>query len=106
MSRHNRRRTRGGSKLAFCEDTRDDTEVRSLPADKAAMTPYTRPTELTAKHWHNRYVAWQVRDEQGRDERARVEAEQQRICGGEVGDDVGLCYQMMEYFSSLDYIEP
>ncbi len=51
-------------------------------------------------------MAWQLRDKQYREEKARIEAEQRRICGGEAGDDVGLCYRMMEYFTSLDYINP
>jgi len=106
MSRHNRRRTRGGSKLASCVYTRDEIEAQSLLADKPAVAPYTRQIELTTKHWHNRYMTWQLRDKQQREEKASIEAEQRRICGGEAGDDVGLCYRMMEYFTSLDYINP
>jgi hypothetical protein len=106
MSRHNRRRTRGGSKLASCLYTRDEIESPSLPTDIPPVAPHTRQTKLTADHWHNRYMAWQLRDKQYREEKARIEAEQRRICGGEAGDDVGLCYRMMEYFTSLDYINP
>lgn len=34
-----------------------------------------------------------------------LEAEQYRLFGGEPGDDVGLCYRMLEYFGGLDYID-
>jgi hypothetical protein len=35
-----------------------------------------------------------------------LETEQYRLFGGEPGDDVGLCYRMLEYFGGLDYIDP
>lgn len=34
-----------------------------------------------------------------------IEAEQCRLFGGEPGDDVSLCYRMLEYFGQLDYID-
>lgn len=39
-----------------------------------------------------------------RDRPLRSETEQCRLFGGEPGDDVGLCYRMLEYFGGLDYI--
>ena len=33
-----------------------------------------------------------------------IEADQYRLFGGEPGDDVSLCYRMLEYFDGLDYI--
>lgn len=38
-------------------------------------------------------------------ETSHIEAEQCRLFGGEPGDDVGLCYRMLEYFGGLDYID-
>jgi len=106
MSRHNRRRTRGGSKFASSLHPRDYIEAPSLLVDKSPLAHYTRQADLTAKHWHNRYTAWQNRDKRQREEKDEIEAEQRRIFGGEVGDDVSLCYRMLEYFGGLDYIEP
>lgn len=49
-------------------------------------------------------MTWQRRERTPRFESARLEAEQYRLFGGEPGDDVGLCYRMLEYFDGLDYI--
>ncbi len=105
MSRHNRRRSRGGSKFATSQYTRDDFEVHSILPAEAPAAPHTRQADLTARHWHNRYLAWQRRDQRQREEKAKIEAERQRKFGGEPGDDDSLCYRMMEYFEGLDYIE-
>ncbi|OAX77591.1 hypothetical protein ACJ72_08109 [Emergomyces africanus] len=43
--------------------------------------------------------AWQIQDA------ARLEADRFRLFGGEPGDDVALCYRMLEYFGRLDYID-
>lgn len=59
----------------------------------------------SAQRWHNRYTAWQSREEKQRQEAAKIEAEQCRLFGGEPGDDVALCYRMLEYFGGLDYID-
>ena len=34
-----------------------------------------------------------------------LEADQIKIFGGEPGDDVGLCYRMLEVFNGLDFID-
>lgn len=60
----------------------------------------TIPT-YPAPIWHIGYAAWPQRER-----RLQLEAEQFRLFGGEPGDDVGLCYRMLEYFGGLDYINP
>ncbi|MCJ1482906.1 hypothetical protein MMC06_003072 [Schaereria dolodes] len=133
MSRHNRRRTRGHtpkSALSF-----SSSSELSFPNSSSSCTPYTyissnalnsnnngnsitsalqrghqarQRTDLTVRHWHNRYLAWQSRERGQREERAKLEAERRRIFGGEEGDeedDEGLCGAMMEYFGGLDFIE-
>jgi len=79
-------------------------------SNKRAIVPqYNRLSDLTAQHWHNRYISWQSRERQQRQEQeaaAKLEADQCRLFGGEPGDDVSLCYKMLEYFGRLDYIDP
>jgi len=63
---------------------------------------------LSARHWHNRYLAWQARERKQREERERLKAEQKRIFGGDSqdGDDEdGLCCRMMDFFVAMDYLE-
>ena len=64
--------------------------------------------DLTARHWHNRYIAWQARERRQKEEQERLRQEQRRIFGGDSqdGDEAeGLCPVMMEYFDGLDYLE-
>jgi hypothetical protein len=60
---------------------------------------------VSAQGWQNQYTAWQIYEETQRREAAKIEAEQCRLFGGEPGDDVALCYRMLEYFGGLDYID-
>ncbi|KAI9741776.1 MAG: hypothetical protein M1834_000162 [Cirrosporium novae-zelandiae] len=62
-------------------------------------------SKLTAKHPYQRYQS--LPDQRPKQQRGvdALEAEQQRIFGGEPGDDVGLCRRMLDYFDTLDYIE-
>jgi len=106
MSRHNRRRTRGGHKAHNAPNTNselpsnfkaDFTEMRlSAPA----LQIFTRRGDVSAKMWHNRYTAWQTREKRQREER-------KRIFGGESdeNDEDDICSKMMEYFNGLDYID-
>ena len=111
MSRHNRRRVRGG-KISRSAFQRDDFQLPSLDPQASLsfappLQPRTHKADLTAKHWQNRYIAWQNRDKKQKEERQRLKEDQKRIFGGESdeGDDEGLCVKMMEYFSGLDYVE-
>jgi hypothetical protein len=51
-------------------------------------------------------LSWLDREHALKPEAAMLENEQYRVFGGEPGDDVGLCYRMLEYFGGLDYIDP
>lgn len=60
-----------------------------------------RRNDLSAKHWHNKYAAWQVREKRQAEERERLEAEKMRIFGGNMleGDDDGCaqgCWSILE----------
>jgi hypothetical protein len=58
---------------------------------------------IASRHWHNRYTAWQNREIAQKQEAAKIEAEQIRLFGGFPGDDVGLCYKMMEVFDAIGF---
>lgn len=115
MSRHNRRRTRGSHKAQHSSFLQ--YESNALPSlcavdspndPKLSVPKHPRRNDLSARHWHNRYLAWQVRERRQREEREKLRAEQKRIFGGDSqdGDDEeGLCVRMMDYFVGLDYLE-
>ena len=54
---------------------------------------------------HNLYNAWQNRTQGQVEEAANREREQIKLFGGVPGDDVGLCFRMLEYFGGLDFID-
>jgi len=60
---------------------------------------------LSAKQWLNRSMACQNREQKLLQDVVMIEADQYRLFGGEPGDDVSLCYRMLEFFGGLDYIE-
>jgi hypothetical protein len=114
--RHNRRRTRKprSSKL---------NNHSSLPNRETSYPTITHCGYLTVLPANNfptfsirgyvsvppeqrpsRYVAWQNQECKEQDALS-IEAEQCRLFGGEPGDDMDLCYSMLEYFTGLDYID-
>jgi hypothetical protein len=54
---------------------------------------------------HSLYNAWPNRTQQQVEEAANREREQIKLFGGVPGDDVGLCFRMLEYFGGLDFID-
>ena len=102
MSRHNRRRTRGGHKASpsiQCNafEPRSST-VPSVPP---------RRCDLSAKYCHDRHHAWHTRSRKPKEEIERLQEERKRIFGGDGDDreDDGLCWRMMDYFKRLNYLE-
>ena len=95
--RHNRRRTR----------------LRSRNRSIVPVEPSTPPLcfcdpipTYPAPTWHHGYAAWGERERRLQVEEAdKLETEQCRLFGGVPGDDVNLCYRMLEYFGGLDYID-
>ena len=113
MSRHNRRRTRGGHKMSGLSDRAQAFPVTHSPVAVPAPPPpktlsdignSVRRDTLSARHWHNRYMVWQIHEQRQQEESATMEAEKRRIFGDMDGDDEGLCVKMMEYFGGLDFI--
>ncbi|OJJ45594.1 hypothetical protein ASPZODRAFT_133443 [Penicilliopsis zonata CBS 506.65] len=90
--RHNRRKTRPRSRNSSIQQLDLNHRAESIPSP-------------CAPSWHLQGLSgWQPAEEPV-SLRLRVEAEQCRLFGGEPGDDVGLCYRMLEYFGRLDYID-
>ncbi|MCJ1444358.1 MAG: hypothetical protein MMC23_004860 [Stictis urceolatum] len=79
-----------------------DLSPPNLEAPKMLATR----NNISARHWHNRYMAWQTRERRQREESACLEAEKKRIFGEDdgSGEDEGLCVKMLEYFDGLDFI--
>ncbi|KAL8733145.1 MAG: hypothetical protein Q9166_002337 [cf. Caloplaca sp. 2 TL-2023] len=117
MSRHNRRRTRASyrnavalSQSAAFEHPDLGSAITRFETRQIAPINQTRGgtkrNELPARHWHNRYMAWQSRERRQREEQEKLLTDQRRIFGGENGeeDEEGLCSNMLEYFAGLDFI--
>ncbi|KIW11292.1 hypothetical protein PV08_10592 [Exophiala spinifera] len=123
--KHNRRRIRPRNRNNILQLTWDITEYTPSSLQSSATYPSTfpRPTptqptqpalpltlrnsgaSLTSKNWHNRYVAWQNRDMAQKREAIKLEDEQIKLFGGEPGDDVALCYKMLEVFAGMKWID-
>ena len=80
------------------------TDIR--PSAPSLQT-FIRRGDVPAKHWHNRYIAWQNREKRQQEERQKLVEERKRIFGGESdeNDEDDICSKMMEYFNGLDYID-
>ncbi|ETI19819.1 hypothetical protein G647_08833 [Cladophialophora carrionii CBS 160.54] len=121
--KHNRRRfrprNRNHSTLNPTFDIPDDLstlyESSIFPSASPSRTGSRQPplpatlrdpnANVTSKHWYNRYTAWQNREKAQKREAATIEAEQIQLFGGEPGDDVDLCYKMMEVFEGMNWID-
>jgi hypothetical protein len=111
--RHNRRRTRPRSRNRlniiasdpppYLPLVQDDSSSVSSPILSPVCALLECDAEPLAPIWHTRFAAWQPRGrEQGVDGFGAVEC---RLFGGKPGDDVNLCYNMLDFFGRLDYID-
>lgn len=78
------------------------TSINLLYLNNLATYARTFIPVLSAKQ---RLMACQNREQKLLQDVVMIEADQYRLFGGEPGDDVSLCYRMLEYFGGLDYIE-
>ncbi|KAL4787496.1 hypothetical protein BJX76DRAFT_354207 [Aspergillus varians] len=106
--RHNRRRTRIRFRNRFVNIDPPPGAILSPTDFCAAPYPYSLDClgNRPASTRHYRGLKWQDREHVLKTQTASMETEQYRLFGGEPGDDVGLCYRMLEYFGGLDYIDP
>jgi len=58
-----------------------------------------------APTWQHGYTAWQIPETAPQLEAGGMEAAHCRLFGGEPGDDLSLCYRMLEFFGGLDFID-
>lgn len=109
MSRHNRRRTRGGhsAPVSYQHDAFELPSSAAPPDSRLPTARRPRRNDLSAKHWHNRYLAWQAKERTQKEEYQKIREERKRIFGGDSndGEDDALCSNMMDYFTTLDYLE-
>lgn len=122
--KHNRRRVRPRARrnkppheldpFSTCDFSTSSTDLSFASFDRQphtasqSSTLFSGATSLVAaRHWQNRYTAWQNRELAQRREAARIEADQIKLFGGEPGeeDDAGLCGKMMEVFEGMEWIE-
>src|SRR3954452_8536109 len=121
--RRNRRRSRPGSrtrnKHEASVDRRAAIEGIELAKDNVLHFPsygrFERPTIERYYDFDQSWLSWKER-EKVEEERKRLEKvaalveEQQRIFGGEIGDEVSLCDAMLgvvvSLFGDIDYIDP
>ncbi|KAJ5519833.1 hypothetical protein N7463_000286 [Penicillium fimorum] len=117
--RHNRRRTRRSNRsipglaqhptlpVAITIQTPQNSFCDFVSADNFPDACISResPAATLAPSWHYGNTAWQTRERSLRFESGGMEEAQCRLFGGEPGDDVSLCYRMLEYFGGLDYID-
>ncbi|KAL8943886.1 MAG: hypothetical protein Q9216_000780 [Gyalolechia sp. 2 TL-2023] len=114
MSRHNRRRNRARHRNSVSSSQPNLFELPDPErTDNRPGTTQVLPiilnqgkakrNDLSTRH---RYMAWQARERQQKEERERLLIEQQRIFGGEAGeeDDHGLCSNMIDYFVGLEFL--
>jgi ABC-type Fe3+-citrate transport system substrate-binding protein len=74
------------------------TTTDSLFVDPDQMVKATNRSQNLHTYWQPR-TTWQL------EEAAKLECERIKLFGGVPGDDVGLCYRMLEYFGGLDFID-
>ncbi|KAJ5365666.1 hypothetical protein N7517_008552 [Penicillium concentricum] len=114
--RHNRRRTRRSNRSITSLAQHPTLPVATIrtpqnsfcnlvSADNSPDACISQSPATLAPSWHYGDTAWQTRDRPLRLESGGMEEAQCRLFGGEPGDDVSLCYRMLEYFGGLDYID-
>lgn len=120
--KRNRRRERPGSrtrrthyrKEGLHVDFAEDVDL-ALSSSKLPPFDYTKPSPLRRQTFDQSWQRWKAREAEEKaavvqKENHELLAEQHRLFGGEVNDDVSLCKSMLSVvlflFGDIDYIDP
>ena len=114
--KHNRRRTRPRYRIPpnDLHHAKPELSISTSPGQASSYQPFVTPrtialldrmTLVPAQSWHNRSMSCDIREHRQHHATSKLELEQCRLFGGEPGDDMALCYRMLEYFGGLDYID-
>ncbi|KAH0551521.1 hypothetical protein GP486_007260 [Trichoglossum hirsutum] len=103
--RHNRRRSRPRGRGQHKVDSRPDVyEARAILSDVDFAVGILPGQYQMNQMWMQKLA------EEGQREAERLAEEQQRIFGGEIGDEVSLCFKMLDVivglFGDMDYVDP
>lgn len=111
--RHNRRRTRPRSRnrATSLDSVRSSSSqfdyapsvTASAPAGHHSETVVLAPFAHTRHKWLEEWQSSELNELFDADQLAIQQ--QYRYFGGEPGDDENLCYDMLDYFGRLDYID-
>lgn len=109
--RHNRRRTRPRSRnraasldsIRSCSSQFDYAASSSSPVDHHSEPAVLAPLAHTRHNWLEEWQSSEFTESLDADQLAIQQ--QYRYFGGEPGDDENLCYNMLDYFGRLDYID-
>lgn len=82
-------------------------DVTATGLSAPPLHSFSRREGMCARHWHNRYIAWQAREKRQVEERKKLMEERKRIFGGQSdeNDEDDICSKMMDYFNGLKYID-
>lgn len=131
--RQNRRRERPGSRSrrsiprksllaesCLIQDTGLELDYDARDTGPDISSVKTTPSPLLRQSFDQSWLRWKAREVELkaqaeletalRDDTTQLELEQQRLFGGDVGDDVSLCESMLQVvlhlFGGLDYADP
>lgn len=101
--RHNRRRTRPRSRNRAASPHSVRSYSSYSPVDHHSEPAVLAPLAHTRHTW---LEEWQSSEPTESFDAEQLAIQQQyRYFGGEPGDDENLCYNMLDYFGRLDYID-
>jgi hypothetical protein len=105
MGRHNRRRSRPRGRGQSKVDSRPDVyEARAILSDADFAVGILPGQYQMNQMWRQRLA------EERQLEADRLAEEQRRIFGGDIGDEVSLCFKMLDVmlglFGDMDYVDP
>ncbi|OKL56064.1 hypothetical protein UA08_08621 [Talaromyces atroroseus] len=104
--RHNRRRTRPRSRNQSQSRTVTANEHQQQQQYSLSEPAFLAPLAHTRHNsWLDEWQNFEYNTLQPRHSTPELAMQQYRFFGGEPGDDANLCYNMLDFFGRLDYID-